>query len=183
MGKGRPNLTVRLSFEIQQGLQAYAKSKDTTKSSLVRRIIEDWLHSQVSVVRGVRGVHYTMTHLDALVKRLELSANPIYIAGGLVGAKQAKAGENRELLYDIALRIVKDAVQLAQNEAAAKAAGAQMCAMRVAIQGALAAEYILSHYEEGDIRALVDEVVKNNEVLKEKIRELEARTGEAAYTS
>ena len=115
--------------------------------------------------------------MDSLVKELELQIYGVRIAASV------NVQAEREELYRKALGILRDAVKLSENEELARKAGARMMAMQVAIQASLSAQCVLRDYQRGDITALVDQLVKTNELLKAKLRESEEGTGKPTQES
>jgi hypothetical protein len=109
--------------------------------------------------------------MDSLVKELELHIYGVRIAASV------DVQAEREELYRTALGVLRDAVKLSENEELARKAGARMAAMQVATQASLSAQCALRDYQRGDITALVDQLVKNNELLKAKLRKFEEGTG------
>lgn len=181
--KGSPQVVTRFDAITRQGLRAYAVADSITLSELVRRIIKGWVTDEsypkngTGVSHPAGGVYPTLHHMDGLVKELELQIYGVRIAASVdVQAERAE-------LYRLALGILKDAVKLSENEELAKEAEARMVAMQVATQASLSAECVLRDYERGDITALVDQLVKTNELLKAKLREFEEGTGKPTQAS
>ena len=168
--KGAPLLQVRVDAITLQGLRAYAAAENITKSELVRRIISAWVRDRAAVRHSGGGVFDTLRHMDGLVKELQLHVYVVYPASGVPSKLDVQA--RREELFRIAIDILKDASKLSENEELAAKAKARVYAMQVTTQAALAAECILRDYQRGDITALVDELVKTNERLKEELRAL-----------
>ncbi|MGP8070190.1 MAG: hypothetical protein ACLP5V_09895 [Candidatus Bathyarchaeia archaeon] len=181
--KGSPQVVTRFDAVTRQGLRAYAVADSITLSELIRRIIKGWVTDEsypkqgAGVSHPAGGVYPTLHHMDNLVKELELQIYGIRIAASV------DVQAEREGLYRTALGILKDAVKLSENEALAKKAEARMVAMQVATQASLSAGCFLRDYERGDITALVDQLVKTNELLKTKLREFEEGTGKATQGS
>jgi len=175
-GRGAPLLQVRVDAVTLQGLRAYAVAENITKSELVRRILLGWVRERAAVRQSGGGVSYTLRHMDGLVKELQLRVFGLRVASA---ESKVDVQRRREELYRIAIGILKDAAMLSENEELAAKARARLDAMQIATQATLAAECILRDYERGDITALVDELVKTNEHIKEKLRAFEEGAGMA----
>jgi hypothetical protein len=181
--KGSPQLVTRFDEITRQGLRAYAVADSKTVSELVRLIIKGWVTDEpypkmgTGVSQSPGGVYPTLQHMDGLVKELELQIYGVRIASSV------DVQAEREELYRTALGILRDAVKLSENEELARKAGARMTAMQVATQASLSAQCVLRDYQRGDITALVDQLVKTNELLKTKLREFEEGTGKPAQGS
>ena len=186
--KGSPQVVTRFDAITRQGLRAYAVADSITLSELVRRIIKGWVtdesypkkgtgvsHPGVSHPSG--GVYPTLQHMDGLVKELELQIYGVRIAASV------DVQAEREEIYRLALGVLKDAVKLSENEELARKAEGRMRAMQAASQASLTAQCVLRDYQRGDITALVDQLVKTNELLKAKLRESEEGTGKPTQGS
>ena len=175
--KGSPQIVTRFDPITEQGLRAYAAADSKTVSELVREIIKGWVTDEpypkmgTGVSHPPGGVYPTLHHMDSLVKELELHIYGVRIAASV------DVQAEREELYRTALGVLRDAVKLSENEELARKAGARMAAMQVATQASLSAQCALRDYQRGDITALVDQLVKNNELLKAKLRKFEEGTG------
>jgi len=172
--KGSPLLQVRVDPVMLEGLRAYAAAENLTRSELVRSIISAWARERVECKTPGGGVFDTLNRLDALVAEFELRLYPVRIASGSAGGKM-NIQLNREELYRLAVDILREAVKLGENEELAVKAKARVRAMHLATQASFAAECILRDYQRDEIMALVNEVVKTNESLKEELRALRER--------
>ena len=175
VSKGSPLLQVRVDPVTLQGLRAYAVAENTTKSELVRRIISGWVRSRVDCKTQAEGVFDTLNRIGGLIGKLEVQLYPrIYLATGTPPAK-IDVQLKREELYRVAMEILREAAKLSESEELAAQAKARLKAMQLVTQTAYAAECILRDYQRDDILALVNEVVKTNESLKEELRVLRER--------
>jgi len=181
--KGSPQVVTRFDAITRQGLRAYAVADSITLSELVRRIIKGWVTDESYPKKGTGvshpsgGVYPTLQHMDGLVKELELQIYGVRIAASV------DVQAEREEIYRLALGVLKDAVKLSENEELARKAEGRMRAMQAASQASLTAQCVLRDYQRGDITALVDQLVKTNELLKAKLRESEEGTGKPTQGS
>jgi hypothetical protein len=181
--KGSPLLQVRVDSVTLQGLRAYAVAENITKSELVRRIISGWVGSRVDCKTPAGGVLDTLNRIGSLIGKLELQLYPpVYVASGKPPTK-INVQLKREELYRAAMDILREAAKLSENEELAAKAKARLKAMQLVTQTSYAAECILRDYQRDDILALVNELVKTNECLKEELRALRERAEATAPTN
>ncbi|HXX72285.1 MAG TPA: hypothetical protein VEI80_01210 [Candidatus Acidoferrales bacterium] len=186
--RGSPRLQLRIDPVTLQGLRAYAVAESVTRSELVRRIIAAWAKSRVGCRTPAGGVLDTLSRIGGVIGKLQLHLYTVELAGELKQQGNAGAGKldvplNREELFRNAMNLLHEAVKLSENEELAAKAKARMQAMHLATQASFAAECILRDYQRDDIIAVVNEVVKTNECLKEELRKLRERAEEATPAS
>jgi hypothetical protein len=116
-----------------------------------------------------KGVEYTLDRIKILVGTLEAQLYNAAVTGILT---QKQGGE----LYDTALALLKEAVRLAQSEAAAKNVSACIDVMRLASTVSRTALSILGGYDRRDIEQLIDELKKTNESIQARLRAREKGT-------
>lgn len=113
----------------------------------------------------------TLERIDALVRKLQVEALQVSIAG------KVDTQKTRESLLATSLALIKESVKFGENEEAAKNARARIEAMRLANQASRTAEAILRGYDSRDIGALVEELISANEQLKAELTELKRAAG------
>lgn len=116
-----------------------------------------------------KGVEYTLDRIKVLVGTLEVQLYNAAVTGILT---QKQGGE----LYDTALALLKEAVRLAQSEAAAKNVSACIDVMRLASTVSRTALSILGGYDRRDIERLMDELKTTNESIQARLRAREKGT-------
>jgi hypothetical protein len=168
---GNPHLVVRLDPALKAGLEAYALVKGLSVSQLVRRVLMDFAHEVASsqLYSTQEGVEYTLDRIKVLVGTLEVQ----WYNAAVTGIPTQKQGGE---LYGTVLALLKEAVRLAQNEAAAKNVSAcigVMCLVSAVDRTALS---ILSGYDRRDIERLMDELKKTNESIQARLRARENGT-------
>jgi hypothetical protein len=162
---------VRLDPALRAGLEAYALAKGLSVSQLVRRVLMDFAHEVASsqLYSTQKGVEYTLDRIKVLVGTLEAQ---LYNAAVTDIPTQKQGGA----LYDTALALLKEAVRLAQSEAAAKNVSACIDVMRLASTVSRTALSILGGYDRRDIERLMDELKKTNESIQARLRAREKGT-------
>lgn len=162
---------MRLDPALKAGLEAYALAKGLSVSQLVRRVLMDFAHevasSQLYSTQG--GVEYTLGRIKVLVGTLEVQWYNAAVAGI---ATQKQGGE----LYDSVLALLKEAVRLAQSEAAAKNVGVCIDVMCLVSAVGRTALSIVSGYDRRDIQRLMDELKKTSESIQARLRARENGT-------
>jgi len=180
---------------LKQFLEGYAVRHRTTPARLVREVLAEWLYERVCYTPSEKVCH-TLQRLDVLAKQLQLKVAVLPTSGGEESAlilrsagevkipghagrrrKEEDAGlprvdtaEEREKMYWIVIAMLKEAMELSENEALASRAGSRMDAMLVAGTLARVGEAILEGYDRAYIQPHVDELTKLIEQLKEQIR-------------
>jgi hypothetical protein len=169
---------VRLDPALRAGLEAYALAKGLSVSQLVRRVLMDFAHEVASsqLYSTQKGVEYTLDRIKVLVGTLEVQ----WYNAAVTGIPMQKHGGG---LYDTVLALLKEAVRLAQSEAAAKNVSACIDVMHLASTVSRTALSILGGYDRSDIERLMDELKKTNESIQARLRAREngttANTGES----
>jgi hypothetical protein len=115
------------------------------------------------------GVEYTLGRIKVIVGTLEVQWYNAAVTGI---PKQKQGGE----LYDAVLALLKEAVRLAQSEAAAKNVSACIDVMCLVSTVSRIALSILSGHDRRDIERLMDELKKTNESIQARLRARENGT-------